>query len=36
MNRIEIKTIIKPETGIEIAIINDADFIIGANWGKSK
>lgn len=36
MNKQEIKTIIKPENGIEEAIINDEDFITGCNYGKSR
>lgn len=36
MNKVEIKTIIKPENGIETAIIDDADFITGANYGKVR
>jgi hypothetical protein len=31
-----IKNIVKPENGIETAIISDADFIEGANWGKVR
>lgn len=36
MNKQEIKTIIKPENGIEEAIIADKDFITGCNYGKSR
>lgn len=36
MNKQEIKTIIKPENGIEEAIISDIDFIEGAFWGKVR
>lgn len=36
MNKQEIKTIIKPENGIEEAIIADAEFIKGCNYGKSR
>jgi len=36
MNKIEIKTIIKPENGIEEAMIATDEFIIGANWGKVR
>jgi putative lipase involved disintegration of autophagic bodies len=36
MNKTEIKTIIKPENGIEEAIISDIAFIEGANWGKVR
>lgn len=31
-----IEHIIKPENNLETAIINDPDFIEGANWGKSR
>lgn len=31
-----IKNIIKPENGIETAIVNDADFIQGAMYGKPR
>lgn len=34
--RIEILNIIKPENGIETAIINDVDFVEGAFWGKIR
>jgi hypothetical protein len=36
MNKEEIKKIIKPENGIEEAIISDADFIEGAMYGKIR
>lgn len=36
MNKQEIKTIIKPENGIEEAIIIQEDFITGCNYGKSR
>ena len=35
MNKL-IKDIIKPQNGIEEAIIADADFIVGAMYGKSR
>ena len=36
MNKQEIKTIIKPENGIEEAIINNDDFIEGCFYGKVR
>lgn len=36
MNKEEIKRIIMPENGIEIAICEDSEFILGANYGKSR
>lgn len=36
MNIQEIKQIIKPENGIETAICDDDNFIIGVNYGKSR
>lgn len=36
MNKQEIKTLIKPETGIEEAIIASDDFILGVNWGRIR
>jgi hypothetical protein len=36
MKKNEIKTIIKPENGIEEAIIKDDEFIEGACWGKVR
>ncbi len=36
MNKIEIKTLIKPENGIEVAICGDDEFVVGANWGKVR
>ena len=31
-----VKNIVKPENGIETAIVNDADFIAGAMYGKPR
>jgi len=31
-----IKKMIKPENGIETAIVSDAEFIVGVNYGKSR
>ena len=36
MNKEDIKRIIKPENGIEEAICADADFIVGASYGKPR
>jgi hypothetical protein len=36
MNEINIKQIIKPENGIEEAIISDVEFISGVNYGKPR
>jgi hypothetical protein len=36
MNKQEIKEIIKPESGVELAICEDEEFIVGANYGKSR
>jgi hypothetical protein len=36
MNKEEIKKIIKPKGGIETAICDNDEFIIGANYGKSR
>ena len=36
MNKQEIKTIIKPENGIEEAIISHDDVILGCNYGKKR
>jgi len=36
MKKLEIKQILKPENGIEEAIISDPDFIEGCNYGKPR